>query len=182
MEKLAELRNKHLLFDTNVLISVVKNTTCYNEFFNIIEELKIKSAIDCTIKFEFLRGASTKGDLEKKYSYLDILLGEEDRLELFVDKETFENAIEISNLYARKKPSLTKQISFGDCLIAAQMKKYNNGGSNNLFLATIDNNDFPLFLFDRISIHTIDTEEKIINVGIYSFNNDKYNELKRNFN
>jgi|GEM_PF-735231 len=175
------LENKYLLLDTNMLISIAKNGDSFVDFFNDLEKYNVKSIIDYAVKFEFLRGAKTESDSKHKEEYLDILLGE-NRAELVSTNEIFENAREISNIYARKDQKLTKQISFADCLIAAQMKKYNeNGSGDRLFLATIDNNDFPLFVFDRIKIYTVDFGTEIINVGIYRFNKEKYEVLKNGF-
>lgn len=174
------IENKHLLLDTNSLVSLIKHARFYADFFNQLEKYQIKSVIDYSVKFEFLRGSNTKRDYEIKQEYLDILLGE-NRIELISTNEIFENAREIANIYTRKDSKLTKQISFADCLIAAQMKKFNEQKPERLFLATIDNNDFPLFIFDRIFIFTIDTEREIINMGIYRFNKEKYERLKKDF-
>lgn len=177
---LEKIRNKHLLIDTNAIISLIRFSDFYIDFFNQLEKYNVKSIIDYAIKFEFLRGSQTKRDYETKEKYLDILLGE-NRSELICTNEIFENAREIANIYARKDSKLNKQISPTDCLVAAQMKKFNETIADRLFLATVDNHDFPLFVFDRISIFTIDTEKDIINMGIYGFNKRKYENLQKEF-
>ena len=177
---LKKIANRHLLLDTNAIVSLIKHARFYVDFFNQLEKYQIKSVIDYSVKFEFLRGSNTKLDYEIKREYLDILLGE-NRIELISTNEIFENAREIANIYTRKDAKLTKQISFADCLIAAQMKKFNEKSPDRLFLATINNNDFPLFIFDRIHIFTIDTEKEIINMGIYRFNVSKYEKLQKDF-
>lgn len=175
------LTRKHLLLDTNLIINIAKYGDVFLPFLDQLVESSVKSVIDYAIKFEFLRSSNTKEDLQKKSQYLDALLGA-DRLELMTDKEIFEKATEIGNIYSRRNSTYNKQISFGDCLIAAQMMKYNDH-HETLFLATSDNKDFPLCIFDRIDIFTVDTKEKgeIINIGIYSFSKSKYQVLKREF-
>lgn len=171
-----QIRNKHLILDTNLLVNIVKNTDIFLSFTEKIEQLNVKSVIDQTIKFEFLRGCSTKSDIQKKEKWLDYLLGS-NRMELPVDKNIFERARLISNIYCRKNPKYAKQISFGDCLIAAQMMKYNRS-RDSLYIATIDNNDFPTFIFNRISIETIYDDKSIFNIGIYGIDKESL-ELKK---
>lgn len=162
------IKDKHLLLDTNLLIYSARNKEILLPFFDKVNSLHVTSVIDQTIKFEFLRGCKTKEDLQIKQEYLDLLLGS-NRMELPVDKNIFEKARLISNIYCRKNAQYAKQISFGDCLIAAQMIKYNLNRSG-LFIATTDNNDFPTFIFNRVDVVTLYDDNTIFNIGIYGIN------------
>lgn len=173
------LKNKYLLLDTNLLINIAKKGAAFAPFLNDLEKLNVTSVIDRAIKFEFLRGCQNKEDLQGKEEYLDLLFGKK-RFELPDGLKIFELATEISNFYTWKNNKFVKQISPIDCLIAAQMVNYNNGHKeNNLFLATSDNYDFPLF--DRLTIFTVDAGDKIVNIGIYGFNETSYNDIKKRF-
>jgi len=173
------LKNKHLLLDTNVLIYSLKFIAegCFNEFFNNLSKFNVKSVIDEYVRFEFLRSSRTKANLETKKNFLNSLLGGK-TWQLPVTKEILDNANELALIYSNKNPDLSKRTSITDCMIAAQLMKY----KNEIFLATTDNNDYPLFIFDRIEIITIDTMKDIINIGIYQFNQYNYNKCKADFN
>lgn len=111
---------------------------------------------------------------------MDLLLGGKENqmvLPSSTSKEILDNAQALAILYSHKNPNLSKQISFIDCLVAAQLMKY----KNKLCLATIDNDDYPLFIFDRNKLITIDTEKEIINIGIYTFNEEKYKKCLDDF-
>lgn len=177
---LQTLKNKYLLLDTNVLINSLKNPEKFSGFFtNIQKELEMQPVIDHSIKFEFLRGAVFQEQKETLSDFLSLLFGK-NYLELRVDSEIFNTATELANIFSRKNSNSKSQISFGDCLISAQMCRYNKD-KDQLFLATIDNKDFPLCVFDRIDIHTIDLCNDIINIGIYSFNTSSYKKLDADF-
>ncbi len=169
-------KNKHILLDTNILINAAKYKEYFKSFFEELADNEVQSVIDYGIKFEFLRSSNTQERREDKKRYLDLILGK-DRMELLVNSEIIDSAIELANIYSRKIKGADKQFSFTDCVIAAQMKRY----QKSLYLATLDNNDFPLYIFNRVDIYTIDTENEILNIGIYSFNDSKYQRCKREF-
>jgi predicted nucleic acid-binding protein len=170
------LKHKHILLDTNILINAAKCKDGFAPFFKILSHNDVQSVIDYGIKFEFLRTSNTEERREIKNRYLDLILGK-NRMELFVNSEIIDSAIEIANIYSRKTKNANKQFSFTDCTIVAQMKKY----QSSLYLATLDNNDFPIYLMDRIYTHTIDNKQEILNVGIYSFSESKYQQCIEEF-
>lgn len=170
------LKNKHILLDTNILINAAKYKEHFKSFFEELADNEVQSVIDYGIKFEFLRSSNTQERREDKKRYLDLILGK-DRMELFVDSGMIDSAIELANIYSRKIKGANKQFSFTDCVIAAQMKKY----QKSLYLATLDNDDFPLCIFDRVEIYTIDTNDKILNIGIYLFNKLKFQKCIKEF-
>lgn len=174
--------SNHLLIDTNLLIKISRysNTTFFDSFLDELEKLQIRSVIEESTLFEFTRGSRTKSQLNAKNAFLEALLGGRHNKLILPgsnSKEILNNAQELAVLYSHKNINLSKQISFTDCLVGAQLMKYKNG----LCLATIDNNDYPLFIFNRNDLVTIDTEKEIINIGIYTFNEGKYKKCKENF-
>ncbi len=176
------LKGEHLLIDTNLLINISKYSKhgYFDAFLKQLEFLKIKSVVEEGILFEFRRGSRTKKHLDAKDEFLAYLLGGEKNqivLQSYGSKEIFEKAQELSVLYNNKDIRLANQISFVDCLVAAQLMKF----GDRLFLATLDNKDYPLFIFDRIKLLAIDAEEEIINIGIYAFNKDKYEKCRKDF-
>jgi rRNA-processing protein FCF1 len=175
-------KKKWILIDTNLLISISRYSELgfFDEFLRQLEELKIIPVIEQATLFEFRRGSRHKGDLEAKKNFLEILLGEEKNryvLPSSTSKEILTNAEELAILYSNKNPNLSKQVSFVDCLVGAQLMKY----KENLCLATLDNGDYPLFIFDRVKLITIDAQKEIINIGIYIFNEEKYTKCKDDF-
>jgi hypothetical protein len=62
-------------------------------------------------------------------------------------------------------------------LLAALLKKH----VNNLYLATINNKDFSLKIFDRVMICNIEIGDEIRNIGIYKFSEEKYQKAEDNF-
>jgi predicted nucleic acid-binding protein len=173
------LQNKYAILDTNVLIYGATYSEKFAPFFNVLEQYHVKSITSDAIIFEFLRGAQVREHLEVKIRYLKLLLGEH-ITKLPINPEIFETARKISNIYSNKDISTTKQISIVDCIIAAQLKKYNES-REQLFLITTDNKDYPLSIFDRIGIYTIDADKEILNLGIYCWSAANYDSLVSRF-
>jgi hypothetical protein len=174
-----KFKGEHILLDTNLLITLVKDIGFgfFDDFLNELKNLNIKSVVEEATLFEFKRGSRKQSDVINKDNFLRLLLGK-DPMVLSPSKEIMNNAEDLAILYSHKNPTLSKQISFIDCLVAAQLMKYKN---NKLCLATIDNNDYPLFIFNRDKLITIDTGKEIINIGIYTFNEEKYRKCKHDF-
>lgn len=168
--------------DTNLLIAISKYSAFgfFDNFLKELEDLKIKAVIEEATLFEFKRGSRKQAHLDDKNKFLDLLLGAKENqmvLQSSTSKEILDNALKLAILYSNKNPNLAKQISFVDCLVGAQLVKY----KSNLSLATVDNNDYPLFIFNREKLVTIDTKKEIINVGIYTFNEVKYEKCQEDF-
>jgi|SRR5690606_3081032 len=169
-----------ILIDTNLLIEILKDTDQkhFGDFLGELRELKITPVIERSVLFEFRRGSRTKKHLDGKNTFLEILLGEE-RNRFYLPSsnsaEIAENAEKLAVLYSHHDPKLSR-ISFVDCLVAAQLMKY-----EKMCLATLDNADYPLIIFDRHKVYTIDTEKEIHNIGIYTFNKMKYEKCREAF-
>ncbi|MCX6717248.1 MAG: PIN domain-containing protein [Candidatus Taylorbacteria bacterium] len=165
----SKLDKKHILLDTCFIAKVYtySDTEYFDKLFSIFNENNCTTIVNEFIKFEFLRGCKKAEHIKNKEKFLEGL----SYVSLPVTPEILNDAIKISNIYSNKNIS-PKQISIVDCYISAYLKKYRD----NLLLITLDNNDFPLLLHDRIIIETIDTEKEILVLGIYSFNLCKYNK------
>lgn len=168
-----QLENKYILLDTNVIIYSIKYLNEFKGFFEELEKYNISPGIDWSVKLEFLRTSNTYEKLESKQRFLNLLLGDKkNRMELHISNETFEDARNISILYNFLNIKKKNNISLIDCLIAAQLKKY----KNNLFLATTNNSDFPLKIFNRVKLYNVEVQDDIFNIGIYQFSEPKYNK------
>lgn len=175
---LEAIKNKYLLLDTCLLIATVRDEDSFSDFFEQIKLNNISLAMDSTIEFEFLRSSNTMEALQVKAGWLSKFFGAKvDRFNLPVTIVQYEDARKIANLYSFSDSKNSSKISAADCLIAAQLKKY----EGNLFLATLNNCDFPLSIFNRREIITIDSEKQIFNVGIYSFSAEKYLKQAKRF-
>ncbi len=178
------IKNKHIFLDTNILINYSKFQKFYQYFFDKLKENNVTSVINKFVMFEILRFAKNleeKKQIENFFKILNLPLGE---TTLPIVDQNYDDAINISNIYQNKLPSSSK-ISPIDCFISAELLTYNiHHQESKLFLATENHQDFPTLLFDRVGIETIDTNSdgnsSIHNIGIYSFNVERFNQLNRN--
>ena len=176
LENIKELERQYVLLDTNVLIDSTKYPEEFDSFFGLLKKFHVESVIDYVVKFEFLKGARNKDEYKKHIKFLDLLCGT-DRHELFLNKEIFEVAENISRIAYK---SSNKNLSLNDSLIAAQIQKYSKTNSNRLFLATQNHKDFLPTLFEQIYIHTFTLKDGVIkNICIYTFRENIYKELTK---
>lgn len=166
------LENKYILLDTCVLIFVLKNASLFKNIFDRFSDNGCRFCMNDFVRLELIRGARNR--IEKdRIENLDSFL-----LCLQVVQEIYKVAEELSSLY-NYCSSVTgmKQISMVDIINASFLKKY----SDDLFLFTLDNNDYPLEIFDRIEVGAIDSGKQILTWGIYRFNCVKFGEKARRF-
>ena len=175
MSSLNQLTNKHILLDTCFIIKGYQYSgTPY--FIKVFEDLKknnCATVINDFIKFEFMRGCKKKGHITDKQNYLNFFaqISLPARLE-----ELTKTAINISNIYSNKNIN-NNQIGVTDIFNSSFLEKYNN----DLLLLTLDNNDYPLIIHDRINIEVIDTDKEILTLGFYRFNANKFEQAIRDF-
>jgi|WetSurMetagenome_2_1015567.scaffolds.fasta_scaffold17567_4 predicted nucleic acid-binding protein len=171
-----ELKGKTILLDTNVIIEFAKYPSSFQGFFDDLINNRVVPAVDESIKCEFLRKSNTLEKRKKKEDFLDFLLGtDENRTELKITNEIFSDATHLSNLFNFLNDKNNSSIT--DCLLAALLKKY----ENNLYLATINNKDFSIKIFDRVLICNIEIGDEIRNIGIYKFSKPKYETIVDRF-
>lgn len=173
------LRNKFLLIDTNVLIDYSKYVNFFQPFIDDLKNHEISLVIDETVKFEFLRKASSPSNRKDLEIFLEELL--ESDVELSIDNNIIKDATFIANMYEWKKELKIDPI---DCFLAAFMKKYNSSSIiPRLYLATQNHKHYPKFLFKRIGIESIDvSQDAIHNIGIYEFDLDNFLLVEKIYN
>ncbi len=96
-----------------------------------------------------------------------------------ITNEDFALASKLSAMYKCKNPSINpKQISFVDCLHAAQLCRF----KSRAFIVTTDLNDYPSFLFKMP--HYIPIEEEngsTFFVGFKTLDEEKWKLLQADF-
>lgn len=162
------------LLDTNILSSIVKSKKISNfgKILDYLENLNCEITILNSTEFEFVGYSNNYSDYIKfdewinKFNILDI---KNDDIKL---------ASFLSSLYKYRSREISpKQISFCDCLNAAQIIKY----QGRLPLVASDIYDYPLFLFDIVKTMIIDDNGKAVFVGVIACNENKWISLKEKF-
>lgn len=174
MSMLQELQNKHILVDTNILSGMFYNPDAFQGFLQQLLDLSCQLTITEYIKLEFLRIARNKTQKLQVAGFL-----KSNFYCLPNTQDIFDNAIAIYPLYTLcSSIQNQKQVSIVDALNVAFLNKYNN----NLYFVTLDNNDYPLEIMDRISIGAIDIGKQILTWGIYKFNDSGLKKLEAIYN
>ena len=171
-----ELKRKHLLLDTNVLIDSVRYLDAYStQLFSELFAAEVTPLIDQTVKLEFLRGAQDAQEYKRYSEFLGVLLGTQ-RMELPVTKEILELATQIARVYGLNK---LKDVKLGDCIIAAQIAQYASG-IGQVYLLTRNHKDFPAILFDCRWVQVVSIPgDAIRTVGIYTFRTEQFHMLQK---
>ncbi|QQG52323.1 MAG: hypothetical protein HY931_03215 [Candidatus Falkowbacteria bacterium] len=165
--------NNHIILDTCFIIKAYEysNTPYFNELFEYLAGNHCIPIINDLINFEFLKGCKKQIHRKIKEDYLNSFVA----AVLPCSNEIIKNATVLSNLYSNKNIN-NNQISFVDLCNAAFLKKH-----KDLLLITLDNNDYPLCVHDRLEIYTIDTEKEVLSFGIYKFNFSKFETVNADF-
>ncbi len=164
--KQANLNQKHILFDSCVVGELFRSPDALKELIELFEKEECILCINDFIKLEFMRIA------RKKTEY--------DRLEQFLDRhfsklptipDIYKEAFQLASVYNLCDIG-KKQISTTDCLNGVFLSKY----PENLLLLTFDLYDYPLEIFNRISVGVSDIGKRVITWGIYEFSPTKHKE------
>lgn len=170
------LSSRPLLLDTNILVYAITYPDSFRGIFDQIARLKVVPVLEEMVHAEYLRGSKTSLILGKKNQALRKIFGDS-YFTPPLTNQVLENVILLANICIRKDPNLnSRRLSMTDCVLMAQMAI-----NNSIVLATADNGDFPLFLFDRFHIETIDLGSNILNIGFYQFRHDEYSKLRQEF-
>lgn len=163
-----KIENKFLLLDSNVVINYSRFVPSYEGLFNELDQNNVNLVIDPFVRFEVLQYAKNKSEREDlENEIFENLFNGDDLSTPTADRELYELAVKISNLYQAKVDRSSK-ISTVDTFLAARMVKYNREEEEqDLFFATENHHDFPQEIFERIGIETIDREDQIHNIGFY---------------
>lgn len=172
IEKIADYR---LTIDTNIISSCFSDTGFFNTFRDIFQNNFL--LIDPIVKLEFLRNEFRENFYKEKINFVQFedfyLLP--DHQEIY--KKTYENAFNIARIYSHHGNS---KVPLGDLMIIARLMIYKE---KHLFV-TLDKNDFSTFLFDRVTVLSIEKNANINNqkrnilehVTVLRFNHDKYED------
>lgn len=167
-------KGKYALLDVNILSEIARKKRA-EKFRPVLEFLKNNNidifVLDAT-RFEFVGFAGNQVD----YDFLDSWIK---RFPITLTKENdVELAILISSIYKCLHPDISpKQISYCDCLYAAQVIKY----EGRAFLITTDVHDYPISIFDISKIEIINNNGKAVFVAFITFNKEKWGIAKRQF-
>ena len=170
--------NKSALLDTNILrafLDDTKGSARFGPVFDFLRENQCHPYILGNItSFEFVGFCSNKKTYDTLKNWLENTF---DQSPLYPDD--YKLATKLSVMYKCKNPSINpKQISFVDCLYAAQLKRVNGA-----FIVTTDINDYPAFVFDMPKHFAIDDlSGNTTFVGLKTFNATKFSTLEKNFN
>lgn len=162
-----------IVIDTNILSSCYTNKNYFESFSEIFKNNT--KLIDPIVQLEFLRGSFRKQDYEQKMQFLQynnfyILSEYSDEKDFYT--EIFKKTFDISRILSHHK---IFDAPLGDIFIISRLAFF-----ENLFLfLTLDTNHFTHFIFDRLSIVTIEKSNKnttiLEHIQILKFNKEKYN-------
>lgn len=165
------LNNKFVVFDTNILIESTLHMDAFKDLLSFLDNNNCNTVHFELTKFEFTRNAYKEKERQEKENFFDKL----NSSPMPFSDQIMKDALEISRIYAHQKVQ-KGQISLVDCCIAAYLKQY----EDKLFLLTANHKDFPISLFDRISIYPIDKGNDVLAPAFYKFNQEKWKDAKRN--
>lgn len=154
-----KIGRKWVLLDTNIIIEGFQNPDEFIEFHKELVEAACAPVYIPMIEFEFLRGAFDPKIKAKRKEFLEEVA---QKYPTRSDSGLTESAIEIANAYeARKgpKPELV------DCHVAALLRMF----PGRLFLATLNHQDYPTFLFNPLYVFPVVTKKRLLTVGIYEW-------------
>ena len=150
-----------------------KRSESFRPIFEFLKVNNVEPFIIEAARFELAGYSTNKIDFESTKDYLEQFTC------LPIRREDIDTAMELSSMYKCKNPSISaKQISFADCLHAAQLIRY----KEKAFIVTTDINDYPAFLFDmyeHVAIEELDG--RISFVGLKTFNSQKWSGLQKTF-
>ncbi len=179
--KLSDLDCRTLLLDTCVLFELVKlDRKPFEDFFDEIKNNNIDITIDDIVTTEFLQGRKNYAETKSYFEYIEKLLGS-----LYTNinylpttqKDIIEAQI-ISNINNNIDPQYSSKSSLADNILIAKLTFKPRA---KLFFATFNHQDFISPLMERMTIINIETTKRVLPLGIYRFNHQKYNKLKKKY-
>ncbi|UMX47592.1 MAG: hypothetical protein L7H18_04055 [Candidatus Nealsonbacteria bacterium DGGOD1a] len=163
-----------ILFDANILSALAssKRAARFCKIYDLLGDKQCEMMVLNSTKFELVGYCNDKAIYDKLNAWVDRFAV------LDIKKEDIELAAFLSAMYKYRSHEISpKQISFCDCLNAAQLIKY----QGRLPLITADIHDYPLFIFDIAKTMIIDDNGKAVFVGIITYNEKKWLDLKSKF-
>lgn len=167
-EFIPELTSFRILLDTNFII---ESNRYYNNFTNLIEELKAGSKELFTlevIKKEFLYGIQTKSELQDLDNFFQQIISNVD-----TNINCFSNHLQTVTILYRNY----KRISLEDFMIVSYLID-----NTECILLTKNHSDFPLRLFNRLGFIISEYEDQIQHYAFYKVDEAKMKNLLNDFN
>lgn len=172
-----EFRHKYALLDTNILLQLVRvelgrGTDNYRPIFEFLKENKADIFLIDALYFELTSFITSKKDRDR------IITWTRPFPVLPMRREDTELAALLASYYANTNSELNKkQISYIDCLCAAQIIK----SKGKSFIVTTDLYDYPISLFDIKKLQVIDDGKKAVLVGFITYNELKFKRIEDRF-
>lgn len=169
-QSIEKYRGFSIVLDTNILASMYASEDYLRFIFETFNDYTL--FLDPIVKLEFLRGAYSNVDFEKKSEFLafEQFAVMADHQEIF--KKVYANTVDVARIYAHNGNT---NIPLGDLLIIARLMLY----PHMLFL-TLDKGDFSTILFDRcnvISVEKIHKNKAVLeHLTILQFNQQTYED------
>lgn len=154
---LSLLKGKNVLLDTNILIDSSIKPTIFNAF---LKELKDNATTILTIEpvvFEYLQGAPSEERYKEKREILASIIDDY----LPITGDTFDNVHELIKLFGIEG----KGIDMTDLLLGGVLMQY----PKELFLFTKNTTDFPMNIYNLVSVFNFPHNKSIQTYGVYTF-------------
>lgn len=173
-DNVAIFQNKYALLDTNILSEVSRSGEAgkFRPVFDFLKQNNIESFVLDITRFEFIGFSTNKVDYDLCSSFIK-------RYPIISTKESDVNlATLLSSVYKCCNPNISpKQISFCDCLHAAQMIKF----KEKVFVVTTDIHDYPILIFDIKKIMVVEENGRAVLVAFFMLNVEKWNKMQNCF-
>lgn len=157
VDLLSLLKDKHILLDTNILIDSLTKPRLFKSFFNELRENGVTITSIDPVAIEFLQGASDK----KRYGEKKEILSQIIDAFIPINKDIFNNVYKLIEAYGIDG----KGTDMTDFLLGAALVQY----PERLFLFTKNTGDFPLSVFNLVSVINFPTIKSIQTYGIYKY-------------
>lgn len=163
------LRGRYVLLDTNVVINIGRYLKFYQNLIDSLFEHDVVLLINPIVKAELFAFVKTDSDAEKVTKLINILSNDKPDDSLMPFTNNIDYAIKLGRKYQELEVPV-KHIQLPDLLIGAELARYQKGG--HLFLATEDHSGFPVPIYKRHGIETIDCGQSIHTVGFYNLSEE----------
>lgn len=166
------IERKHILFDTNIFIKAFENFDVFIGLFDYLRKQNCKIVHFPLVEFEFTRNTFLPEHIKARELFIKKIAS----LSLPMHPTLIDDAMTIARAYAHKRIG-KGQIHLVDCCIAAYLMHY----KSTLLLLTLNHKDFPVILFDRLSVFPLDDKKsnEVFAPAFYKYNSTKWNELRR---
>ncbi|MFA6503124.1 MAG: hypothetical protein WCT45_02620 [Candidatus Paceibacterota bacterium] len=166
-----QLKDKYIFLDNDFLGIIFEDEELLKSSLTFIDGYRV---IDGFTRIEFLRDVWLPEIREKKEQFLnsELFFPVSEHQELF--KQTRENAIELSRLYAHNNPGRKGGVSTVDLLLAGTLMFYRKS-----ILVTGNKKDFPSCIFDTIGVLNFEQKDGHMRaISFVQFNSDKFEACK----